>query len=90
LAFSAFRKWITAWVSLRYLEEGSEPAVYETLSAWGGEMGKLCMLLGYFATAVHGAALLQIGFLPAWIGWVSVVIGVAGAIVILIGRPSPG
>jgi hypothetical protein len=89
LAFSAFRKRVTAWAGARYLEQSSQPVTYEPLGAWGGELGKLYMLMGYLATAALGAALLQTGFLPAWIGWVSVVLGTAGAVVMLIGRPSP-
>lgn len=89
LAFSAFRKRVTAWAGKRYLEEASEPAAYEPLGAFASEMGKLYMLLGYLATAALGVALLQTGLLPAWIGWVSVVLGAAGAIVMLVGRPSP-
>lgn len=89
LAFSAFRKRVTAWAGQRYLEQGSEPAAYIPLGAWGSELGKLYMLLGYLATAALGAALLETGFLPAWIGWLAVVLGTVGALIMLIGRPSP-
>lgn len=89
LGFSAFRKRVTAWAGARYLKDGSEPAAYEPLGAWGSEMGKLYMLLGYMATTAFGAALLQTGFLPGWISWLSIVLGAAGALIMLIGRPSP-
>jgi hypothetical protein len=92
--FSVFR----AVVTIRAAHEmtatgttGAVPAYYEPLAQWGFALFYVSAVIGFLALAAYGGSLLQVGLLPAWAGWATLVFSLALLIQLLImGDTLPG
>lgn len=89
LVFSAYRSAVIPWAASSWEENGDIPPAYKPISSWAYMLGSYYMMLGYLATAVLGAAIVQTGFLSSWIGWLGIVWGIGLAGVMAIGWPKP-
>lgn len=85
--FSAFR----ATVTIRAAQEmtstdttGAVPAYYEPLAQWGFALFYVYAVVGFLALAAYGGSLLQVGLLPAWVGWATIVFSILILIQLLI------
>jgi hypothetical protein len=85
--FSAFR----AVVTVRAAQEmaasdatGAVPPYYEPMGQWASALFYVYALLGFLALAAYGGSLLQVGLLPAWAGWVTLIFSIAMLILLLI------
>lgn len=82
-----FRMGVEPLAAKALAETAAVPDWFEAMQGWNTTLGLMYMLLGYVATVLFGGALLQTALLPAWLGWVSLVLGVAGGLSILTGLP---
>jgi hypothetical protein len=87
VVFSAFR----GVVSLRAAEEltapggtGAVPGYYDPLVRWGFRLFYIYALLAFLALAAYGVSLLQVGLLPAWVGWGTILYCIALLILLII------
>jgi hypothetical protein len=85
--FSVFR----AVITIRAAHEmtatsttGAVPPYYEPLAQWGFALFYVSAVIGFLALAAYGGALLQVGLLPAWVGWATLVFSSALLIQLLI------
>lgn len=74
--FSAFRAVVTVRAAAETAATGAVPAYYEPLAEWGFALFLAYAVLGFLALAAYGGSLLQVGLLPAWASWGTVVFGV--------------
>ena len=92
--FSVFR----ATVTIRAAQEmtatgttGAAPPYYEPLAQWSFALFYVSAVIGFLALAAYGGALLQVGLLPVWVGWATLVFSIALLIQLLImGDTLPG
>ena len=83
----AFRIGVETLAAKAVAETDAVPDWFEAMQAWDTTLGLIYMVLGYVATGLFGWAILQTALLPAWIGWVSVVLGIAGALSMIANAP---
>jgi hypothetical protein len=94
LIFSAFR----AVITVRAAQEmnatgtmGAVPTYYEPLTQWGFALFYVSAVIGFLALAAYGGSLLQVGLLPAWAGWATLIFSIALLIQLLfMGDTLPG
>lgn len=78
--FSAFRAVITIKTAQEMTATGitgAVPPYYEPLSQWGFALFYVYAVVGFLALAAYGASMLQVGLLPVWVGWATLVFNVA-------------
>ena len=80
LIFSVFRGVVTVKAAEEISAPGTTgavPAYYESLAQWGFALFYISAVIGFLALAAYGASLLQVGLLPAWAGWATLVFSLA-------------
>lgn len=85
--FSAFRAVITVRAAQEMTATGTigvVPAYYEPLAAFGFALFYVSAVVGFLALAAYGGSLLQVGLLPAWAGWATLLFSIAMLILLLI------
>jgi hypothetical protein len=83
-----FRLSVTVWAAGETVIMGAPPPFFEPLHQWVELLFFIYMVLAYLATAAYGGALLQTASLPDWLGWVTLGVGVFGAISFIAGLPT--
>ena len=85
--FSAFR----ATVTIRAAQEmtatgatGAVPPYYEPLAQWGYALFYVYAVVGYLTLAAYGGSLLQVGLVPGWAAWVTLIFSIAMLTLLLI------
>lgn len=84
VVFSAFRAVVTIRAAEEIAATGSVPAYYEPLAQWGFALFYVYAVVGFLALASYGGSILQVGLLPAWAGWVSIIFSVGMLCLLLI------
>jgi hypothetical protein len=82
--FSAFRAVITVRAAQEMTATGVLPSYYEPLTTFGFALFYVSAVVGFLALAVYGGSLLQVGLLPAWAGWATLLFSIAMLILLLI------
>jgi hypothetical protein len=82
--FSAFRAVVTVRAAQEMKATGAVPAYYEPLAQWGFALFYVSAVVGFLALAAYGGSLIQVGLLPAWAGWATLVFSIAMLILLLI------
>jgi len=94
VTFSAFRAVVTVRVAHEMTATGTTdavPAYYEALAQWGYALFYVSAVIGFLALAAYGGSLLQVGLLPTWVGWATLVFSIGLLIQLLImGDTLPG
>lgn len=78
--FSVFRGVVTVTAAQKMGASGTTGAVlalYEPLAQWGFALFYVSAVLGFLALAAYGGALLQVGLVPAWAGWATLLFSLA-------------
>ena len=89
--FSAFRAVITVWAAQEMTATGAVPIYYEPLAKFGFALFYVSAVVGFLALAAYGGSLLQVGLLPTWAGWATLLFNIAMLILLLIlGDTLPG
>ncbi len=76
VVFLAFRLTVVPWAAAEAVDHGVPPPGFEALNSWAGTLYVVHMVASYAAFALLGGAVLASDGLPAWLGWVGVVVGV--------------
>lgn len=87
MVFSAFRAVVTTRAAHELVVQGSTavvPAHYQRHGWWGSAVFTAYAVVGYLALSSYGASLLQLTYLPPWVGWATLVSGIALLIHLLI------
>ncbi len=66
---------VTPWAAAELSRSGEVPQGFEATKAWMGLLFAAYMVMAYLGVAAYGAAILQAGNLPRWVGWTAVVFG---------------
>ncbi len=82
--FSAFRAAVTVSAAEEMTTTGAVPIYYEPLAQWGYALFYVYAVVGFLALAAYGVSLLQVGLLPVWTGWATLVFSIAMLIQLLI------
>lgn len=82
--FSAFRAVITVRAAQEMNATGAVPTSYEPLAQFGFALFYVSAVVGFLALAAYGGSLLQVGLLPGWAGWATLVFSIAMLILLLI------
>lgn len=85
--FSAFRGVITVAAAEELNAAGvtgGVPAYYEPLAQWGFALFAVSAVIGFLALAAYGASLLQVGLVPAWAAWATILFSLALLIQLLV------
>ncbi len=75
VVFSAFRAVISisVWAAQEMVTTGTVPSYYEPFAQWGFALFYVYAVVGFLALAAYGGYLLQVGLVPAWVGWATIV-----------------
>ena len=84
VVFSAHRAVITVRAAQETIGTGTVPPYYEPLAQWGFALFYVYAVVGFLALAAYGGSLLQIGLLPAWAGWATIIFSIAMLVLLLI------
>jgi hypothetical protein len=82
--FSEFRAVITVRAAEVLTATGAVPTYYEPLAKFGFALFYVYAVVGFLALAAYGGSLLQVGLLPAWAGWATLLFSIAMLILLLI------
>lgn len=82
--FSAHRAVITVRAAQETIRTGTVPPYYEPLAQWGFALFYVYAVVGFLALAAYGGSLLQVGLLPAWTGWATIIFSSAMLVLLLI------
>lgn len=74
----AFRLSIDPWAAQETAKTAMMPDFYVPLTRWTGILFVIYTVLAFSALAAYGGAVLSTGVLPHWVGWISIVYGLAG------------
>jgi hypothetical protein len=89
--FSAFRAVITVRAAELLTTTSAVPTYYEPLAKFGFALFSVSAVVGFLALAAYGGSLLQVGLLPAWAGWATLLFSIVMLILLLImGDTLPG
>jgi hypothetical protein len=77
LIFSAFRATVVVSAAQETMATGSIPAYYPPLAQWAFALFFVYAAVGFLALAGYGGALLQVGFVPIWAGWATILFSTA-------------
>jgi hypothetical protein len=78
--FSVFRGVVTVTAAQEMGASGTMGTVsasYEPLAQWGFALFYISAVIGFLALAAYGGALLQVGLVPAWAGWATLLFSLA-------------
>jgi hypothetical protein len=75
----AFRLTTTLSAAEETAKTSTPPATFEPLHNWMGTLFNMYMVLAYLSIAAYGAGIVRTGLVPDWLGWVSLIFGLAGA-----------
>jgi len=81
--FSAFRATVTINAAQETAATGTIPPYYEPTAQWNYALFYVYAVLGFLVLAAYAGSLLQVGVLPAWVGWATLVFS-AGALALLL------
>ena len=84
VVFSAFRAVITVSAAQELVTTGTVPPYYEPLAQWGFALFYVYAVVGFLALAAYGGALLQVGLVPAWAAWATMIFSIAMLALLLI------
>jgi hypothetical protein len=84
VVFSAHRAVITVRAAQETIGTGIVPLYYEPLAQWVFALFYVYAMVGFLALAAYGASLLQVGLLPAWAGWGTIIFSIAMLVLLLI------
>jgi hypothetical protein len=84
VVFSAHRAVITVRAAQETIGTGTVPPYYEPLAQWGFALFYVYAVVGFLALAAYGGSLLQVGLLPAWAGWGTIIYSIAMLVLLLI------
>ncbi|MBI3986165.1 MAG: hypothetical protein HY343_04565 [Lentisphaerae bacterium] len=84
LVLFTFNLSMVVWAARETASQGAVPVSSEAWLLWMEQIVILYMLLAYLSIAAYGAALLNTSLLANWMGWISVIVGLAGAASILL------
>ncbi len=84
VVFSAHRAVITVRAAQEAIETTTVPPYYESLAQWGFALFYVYAVVGFLALAAYGGSLLQVGLLPAWAGWGTIIFSIAILVLLLI------
>lgn len=82
--FSSFRAVVTVKAAQEMATTGAVPTYYEPLAQWGFVLFSIYAVVGFLALAAYGVSLLQIGLLPGWTGWATLIFSIAMGVQLLI------
>lgn len=82
--FSAFRGVVGGWAAQEFAATGVVPPFYEPLAKFASVLFFTYAAIGFLALASYGGSLLQVGLVPAWAGWATLLFSMAMLIVLLI------
>lgn len=85
--FSAFRGVITVAATEEMNVAGAAgvvPAYYQPLAQWGFALFSVSAVIGFLALAAYGASLLQVGLVPAWAAWATILFSLALLVQLLV------
>lgn len=85
--FSAFRGVITVAAAEEMNPAGvtdGVPAYYQPLAQWGSALFSVSAVIGFLALAAYGASLLQVGLVPAWAAWATILFSLALLVQLLV------
>jgi hypothetical protein len=87
LASIAFRATATVSAAEETAATGLVPSWFEPMRMWSTAMFAVYMVLAYLAIAAYGKALFAVEVAPAWVAWMHVVFGLAGAVGFIVRFP---
>jgi len=79
----AFRLTVTVLAAQETMETSIIPSLYLSLHQWSGLMFAIYMVLAYLSIGAYGGALIKTELLADWLGWTSLVFGLAGAVLFI-------
>lgn len=82
--FSAFRTVVTIRAAQEMQTTDLVPSYYEPLAQWGFALFFIYAVVGFLALATYGVSLLQVGLVPGWIGWVTLIFCLSMLAVLLV------
>jgi hypothetical protein len=88
----AFRLSAELWAAQAAAATRAVPDSYAPLAAWSSALFVLYTILTFGGLALYGAAMLVSPLsplLPQWLGWVSIVYGLAGLVLLGVSRDAP-
>lgn len=85
----AFRLSAEVWAAQAAAAANAVPESYTPLSAWSSALFVIYTVLTFGGLALFGAAMLASHLLPSWLGWLSIVYGLAGLVLLGVTRDSP-
>lgn len=85
LVLFTFNLSIAVWAAQQTASTGEVPTTLDAWPQWMDRLVSLYMVFAYLSVASYGAALLNTALLPSWVGWVSVIAGLVGAVSIVLG-----
>lgn len=84
VVFSAHRAVVSVMAAQETVGTGTVPPYYEPLARWGFALFYVYAVVGFLALAAYGGSLLQVGLLPAWVGWGTIIFSIAMLVLLLI------
>ncbi len=85
----AARLSIDPWAAKLLAETGAIPESYTAISLWTGVLFAIYTVLTFAALALYGGAILATPSLPHWVGWASILYGLAGLVYFAVMRDAP-
>ena len=71
----AFRLTVQRAVAEEYSRTGAAPAWFSSWSDWAGVLFGIFSVLAYVSVVTYGVAILRTRFVPRWVGWVCILLG---------------
>ncbi|HEU0027909.1 MAG TPA: hypothetical protein VFQ25_12395 [Ktedonobacterales bacterium] len=85
----AARLTVDPWAAKEMAATGKIPEVYTPITAWTGALFVVYTILTFTALALYGGAALATSLLPGWVGWASIIYGLAGLLLLAASRDAP-
>ncbi len=85
----AARLSIDPWAAKLQAETGAIPESYTAISLWTSVLFAIYTVLTFAALALYGGAILATPALPHWVGWASILYGLAGLVYFAVMRDAP-
>lgn len=85
----AFRLSAEVWAAQAAASANAVPEIYTPLSAWSSALFVVYTVLTFAGLILFGGSMLATQLLPPWLGWLSIVYGFAGFVLLGVTRDSP-
>ncbi|HEV2238492.1 MAG TPA: hypothetical protein VGR57_17675 [Ktedonobacterales bacterium] len=85
----ASRLVVDPWAGERQAATGAVPEIYEPLARWNTAFFVIYTIMTFTGLVAFGLAFLATTVLPGWFGWVAIVYGVAGLVLLATTRDAP-